>query len=44
MNSATYCMSGTPTKPDEYFMPGPDDGSWHHQSELDQQEQTDGNV
>jgi hypothetical protein len=32
-------MNFTPTAPDEYFMPGPDDGSWHHQSELDQQEQ-----
>ena len=34
-------MNSTATKPDEYFTPGPDDGSWHHQSELDQQEQED---
>lgn len=28
-----------PRKPDEYYLPAPDDGSWHHQAELDQQEQ-----
>jgi hypothetical protein len=28
-----------PQKPDEYFLPESDDGSWHHQSQLDQQEQ-----
>jgi hypothetical protein len=26
-------------RPDEYFMPEPDDGSWYHQSQLEQQEQ-----
>jgi len=37
-------MNYIPTEPDEYYMPEPDDGSWHYQSELDQQEQADGNV
>lgn len=27
-----------PRKPDEYYMPAPDDGSWQYQSELEQQE------
>lgn len=34
-------MNFIPTKPDEYFMPEHDDGSWNYQSELDQQEQED---
>lgn len=32
-------MNFTPTRPDEYFTPGPDDGSWFYQSQLEQQEQ-----
>lgn len=31
-------MNMLPTKPDEYFMPSEDDGSWHAQFELEQQE------
>ena len=32
-------MNFIPTRPDEYFTPEPDDGSWFYQSQLDQQEQ-----
>jgi len=28
-----------PRKPDEYFLPDEDDGSWYAQSQLEQQEQ-----
>ena len=28
-------------KPDEYFLPDNDDGSWYHQSQLEEQEQED---
>lgn len=38
MNSTVF----TPKKPDEYFMPAPDDGSWQYQAELEQQEQDGG--
>lgn len=30
-----------PQKPDEYFLPDNDDGSWYHQSQLEEQEQED---
>lgn len=34
-----------PQKPEEYYTQGDDDGSWHHQMELEQQEQEQyGNV
>lgn len=32
-------MNSTPTKPDEYFMPEPDDGSWAHQFQLEEQQE-----
>jgi hypothetical protein len=31
-------MNDTPTKPDEYFLPDTDDGSWAFQSQLEEQE------
>ena len=42
MNLGMNSMNDTPTKPDEYFMPEPDNGSWYHQSQLEQQEQENG--
>lgn len=32
-------MNTLPTKPDEYFLPSEDDGSWYAQEQLDEQEQ-----
>jgi hypothetical protein len=32
-------MNTLTRKPDEYFLPSEDDGSWHAQSQLEQQEQ-----
>lgn len=32
-------MKNTASKPDEYFLPGDDDGAgWYYQSQLEQQE------
>lgn len=28
-----------PRKPDEYFLPDDDDGSWEHQRQIEEQEQ-----
>ena len=39
INLGMNYMNDTPTRPDEYFTLGPDDGSWFYQSQLDQQEQ-----
>jgi hypothetical protein len=41
-NLGMNSMNDTPTKPDEYFMPEPDNGSWYYQSQLEQQEQENG--